>query len=76
MLFVIKIGIFNVLLKPENIKLRVNRFVNQHNIGSNLILLGNLLYELSVNIQNQCLGKSNQEYELNNWKIVRDSVKI
>jgi hypothetical protein len=63
----IKILLFNILLQPDRIGIQVASSVNPSIIYSNLRLIGNILYELFIDVQDQYLEKAPILYKIGNW---------
>lgn len=63
----IKILLYNILLQPDRIDMQVTTKVNPQIIYSNVRLIGNILYEIFIDIQDEFLEKAPLTYKVGNW---------
>lgn len=63
----IKILLYNILLQPERIDMQVTTKVSPQIIYSNVRLIGNILYEMFIDIQDELLEKAPLSYKVGNW---------
>lgn len=63
----IKILLYNILLQPERIDMQVTTKVSPQIIYSNVRLIGNILYEIFIDIQDELLEKAPLSYKVGNW---------
>lgn len=68
----IKILLFNILLQPENIDMQISYTYDRTIIFSNMKLVGNILYELMIDIQDNLLEKAPVIYTVGNWTKLRN----
>ena len=68
----IKILLYNIFLQPERIDMIVNQKINLKVVYSNLKLIGNVLYELFIDIQDELLEKAPQFYTVGNWNVLKN----
>ena len=67
----VKILLYNILLKPQNIEVFVNRSVNPQLVYNNIKLIGNIIYELLIEIQDRLFEDTPPVYYFGNWNLVK-----
>ena len=64
----VKILLYNIFLKPEQMELFLKKSYDRKIIFSNLKLIGNIIYEIMIDVQDDLLEKAPDFYVVNNWE--------
>jgi hypothetical protein len=69
----VKIWLYNILLQPHRIDyFASNRIPNPQTLYSNIRLVGNIIYELLIQIQDEMFERCPALYHVGNWKLTQN----
>lgn len=68
--------LYNILLQPQKIPIFTNFSGNREAIFKNIKIIGNILYELMIDIQDDFLEKAPPLYSIGNWKHSKTDMKF
>jgi len=68
----VKIWLYNILLQPNRVDSFVSRSTNPQIIYSNIRLIGTIIYEVLIQIQDEMFERCPPLYHVGNWKITQN----
>lgn len=68
--------LYNIFLQPERIEIIFDHKENVKVTFSNLKLIGNILYELFIDIQDELLNRPPSVYTVGNWNTLKHKFKL
>jgi len=72
----VKMLLYNIFLQPERIEIVFDNRVSSKIIFGNLKLVGNILYELFIELQDELLERAPQIFSVGNWDTLKNTFKF